>query len=188
MVSGLARLAGIGVVALAALSGVPALGAGLVDEIRVGALRHDAGVFGSHKEDGADINAELRFASPGFLRFLGAPRPDLGVSVNTDGNTSQIYGGLVWTVFPFSNWAQSGAGLFVEGGLGFAVHDGKLDTQRLDRKALGERALFHLSAEVGWSFDGVNSLSVLLDHMSNANLGPRNEGLDTLGLRFGHKF
>jgi hypothetical protein len=185
------RSVALGLAALTPLLAAPeraTAAEGVFDELRVGLLRHDAGVFGNHLESGVDFNGEIRFTSPGALAFLGAPRPAIGLSVNSDGNTDQLYAGLVWTVFPFNGWRPVGEGLFLDAGLGGAVHDGKLDTFDPDRKALGSRVLFHLSLELGWSFDGRNSLGILLDHMSNANLASRNEGLDTLGVRYGYKF
>src|SRR4051794_22063564 len=96
----LLSLACAGVLTL--MAGAASAAEGVFDEVRVGLFRHDAGVFGNNREDGVDFNGEIRFVSPSFLKMLGSPRPDLGFSVNSDGNTSQIYGGLIWTVFPFS--------------------------------------------------------------------------------------
>src|SRR5947209_400658 len=63
----------------------------IVDELLLGVLAHDAGVFGTHKEGGADFNGEVRFVSPDFLAPILAPRPHLGVTVNSEGNTNQVY-------------------------------------------------------------------------------------------------
>src|SRR5438477_2039750 len=55
--------------------------AGLIDEARLGVLDHDIGLFDHHAEHGVDVNGELLFASPGLFAPIGAPHPNLGVSV-----------------------------------------------------------------------------------------------------------
>jgi lipid A 3-O-deacylase len=161
---------------------------GIVDEIRLGVLWHDVGVFGTSKERGADLNAELRFVSPAFLEPLLSPRPHLGVSVNTDGDTDQAYAGLTWTFTLFRQLLNPVDSLFLDASLGGAVHDGKLSTRDPHRKNLGSRFLFRESLEIGYRFTPAQSVSVILDHISNADLASRNEGLDNLGLRYGLKF
>ena len=69
---------------------------GFLSEMRIGVMAHDVGAFGRNKEEGPDINAELLFVSPEFLELIYAPRPHLGISANTSGDTSQIYAGLTW--------------------------------------------------------------------------------------------
>ena len=86
-------------------------------------------------------------------------------------------------------WRADGAdGLFLDASLGGSAHNGKLDTTDPDRKSLGSPVLFRESLELGYRFAEVHSLSVMLDHISNADLADRNEGLDTLGIRCGLKF
>ena len=174
--------------ALALLAAPGAASAQVVDEVRLGVLAHDIGLFGSNAEDGADLNAEVRFVSPSFLRWAFSPRPHLGVSINTSGATDQLYFGLTWTATLFRDVILRGDGFFVELGLGGAVHDGKIDTTRVDRKSLGSRVLFRESLEFGWAFTPSQSVSFMLDHISNANLADRNEGLDNFGIRYGLKF
>lgn len=161
---------------------------GFLDELKLGVLRHDAGVFGNHKEDGADINLEARFVSPEFLHPLLAPRPHLGLSLNTDGNTNQVYAGLTWTFTLFRGLFSTSDSLYLDASIGGAAHDGKLDTEAPGRKSLGSRFLFRESLELGYSFTPSQSISIMLDHVSNANLANRNEGLDNLGVRYGIKF
>jgi lipid A 3-O-deacylase len=161
---------------------------GLIDELRLGVLRHDAGIFGTHKEAGVDLNGELRFVSPDILKAIWAPRPHVGVSVNTIGNTSQAYAGLTWTFTLADGLVRANDRLFLDVSFGGAVHDGDIHTENDERKALGSRVLFHGALELGWAFTPGQSISILLDHMSNANLGSKNEGLDNLGLRYGIKF
>ena len=72
--------------------------------------------------------------------------------------------------------------------LGGAVHDGELNAEKPDRKQLGSRILFHEYVEAGFRVTPVLSLSVFLDHMSNADLARHNAGMTNVGLRTGFKF
>jgi lipid A 3-O-deacylase len=152
-----------------------------MSEIRIGALVHDIGPFSSNEEDGFDGNIEVLFVSPGFLDIIWAPRPHLGLSVNSVGDTSQVYAGLSWE---WSFWGHWFAGF----SLGGSVHDGKFVTNRIDRKELGCRVLFRESIEVGYRFGGKHAISGFLDHISNANICDKNEGLETTGIRYGYMF
>lgn len=82
------------------------------------------------------------------------------------------------------------AGPFVAGSLGLAIHDGELDTERSDRKALGGRVLFRESVEIGYRFGEAHrhAVSVMLSHISNAGIYERNEGMDTIAARYGIRF
>lgn len=153
----------------------------VLSEVRIGALVHDIGPFSSNEEDGFDGNFELLFVSPDFLEIIWAPRPHVGLSVNSSGDTSQVYAGLSWE---WSFWRYWFAGF----SLGGSVHDGKFTTNRIDRKELGCRVLFRESIEVGYRFAGKHSISGFLDHISNANICDKNEGLETTGIRYGYKF
>lgn len=152
-----------------------------LSEVRVGGLYHDPGIFGNRKEKGGDGNLEVLFASPEFLAPIWAPRPHLGTSINTAGDTSQVYAGLTWS---FNLWQS----LFLDLSEGPSLNDGELDKKYPDRKALGSHILFREQASLGWQFDGHNSLSVMLDHISNASLARYNQGMETIGLRYGYRF
>lgn len=154
---------------------------GLVSELRGGLLAHDYGPFSRNEEDGVDVNLEVLFVSPNFLRFLWSPRPHLGATINTAGDTSQLYFGLSWEWTFWDSW-------FAGFSLGGAVHDGKLETNQVDRKELGCRILFRESVEGGYRFNGRHSISLFLDHISNAKLCSRNEGLENVGIRYGYRF
>ena len=80
------------------------------------------------------------------------------------------------------------AGIFFALGLGAAVHDGNLAPTEADRKALGSRILFHIPAEIGWRWDGHNSVSLYFEHISNGYTQTYNEGLDAIGVRYGYRF
>ncbi len=150
-------------------------------ELRLGVLAHDVGVFGGEHEAGADVDAEVLFESPRVLAPIWSPRPHLGISVNSAGDTSQAYAGLTWT------W-DFGGRLFAAFSLGGAVHDGKLGTARQDRVSLGSRVLFRESLSVGVWVTERQNLTLVLAHISNANLAEHNEGMDQFGLRWGYRF
>ncbi len=154
---------------------------GVVSEIRLGALVHDEGPISQDVEDGYDGNLEILFLSPDFLDIVWAPRPHLGATVNSGSDTSQVYTGLSWEWSFWGNW-------FAGFSLGGSVHDGKLKTVRSDRKELGCRLLFRESVEFGYRFGGRHGMSLFLDHISNANICDRNEGLDNFGIRYGYLF
>ena len=159
----------------------------LFNEIRLGFLRHDAAIFGSRKEEGFDISLELLFRSPGFLDVLGAPRPHIAGVLNTAGDTNQVYFGLAWQWedVVFEN-------VFAGFSLGFSYHDGALtrfDPDDIDQgKEFGHRLLFREAVEIGYAITEHHRLSFMIDHISNANIANNNEGLDSVGIRYGYKF
>jgi lipid A 3-O-deacylase len=163
---------------------------GWIDEIKLGVLAHDIRVFGLGRpgETGADLNLEVLFPSPAFFRMLGAPRPHLGVSINTAGQTNYGYIGITWSGRPWRSLLTLPEGLFVAGSLGGAAHDGYLNTAPPGRKRLGSRLQFRESAEVGYQLTRRISVSALFDHLSNAGLAHHNQSLNNLGVRVGVTF
>ena len=162
-----------------------------VDEVKLGALSHDVGFLGHHVESGTDVNIEMLFTPPEILGFLGSPRPHIGADINTDGNTSDGYFGLTWGIMLIQNLFQGGDGIFANGSLGGAIHDGSPLTgavQPPGHKLLGSRILFRESAELGYAINPQVNVSAFLDHISNANLAPRNAGITSAGARLGFKF
>ncbi len=153
-----------------------------VEETRFGLLYHDVGIWGgSSQEGGTDINGELIFSAAAPL-LAGVIRPNLGVSVNTSGGTSKLYMGGFWQYRWQGPW-------FVDLGLSLAIHNGETRSEPAsEMNQLGSRILFRLSCEAGFSLTEHHQLSLLFDHMSNAYLADPNEGLDTLGLRYGYRF
>jgi lipid A 3-O-deacylase len=166
----------------------PALAGGIVDEVKAGVLAHDIGFLGDPVEGGADIVAEVLFKSPDFLQVIGAPRPTIGGSVNTNGKTDYLYFDMTWTATVWQPIAQQG-GIYVGGFLGGAVHDGRLvgnDTN--GNKDLGTRALFHLGAEASYHITPVYSVEAYFSHLSNAYTSSHNPGLNNVGVRAGFRF
>ena len=154
---------------------------GILAEARLGLMAHDVGVFGTSKEDGVDIDLDVLFVSPKLLEAILSPEPELGITLNTQGDTSQLYGGLAWD---WTFWDP----FFVEGTLGLSLHDGELSKSKPDRKDLGCRVLFRESASLGLQFLERHRLMLALAHISNAALCDNNGGLDTVGVRYGFKF
>ena len=161
---------------------------GWIDQVTLGVLAHDIHFLGNHVEPGADLNVEVLFPSPALLRILGAPRPHLGLSLNTAGATDYAYVGLTWSGRPWHSLLALPEGLFVAGSLGGGVHDGHRNTVLPERKSLGSRLLFRESVEAGYQLTRQVSLSVMLDHLSNAGLAPHNPGLTNVGARIGVTF
>jgi len=162
------------------------------DEIRVGVYKHDASILGHQKERGEDINVEILFTSPVVLEKIASPRPNLGGLVNTAGQTDQLYTGLTWTWDFLQDVLTGGDGFYLEGTLGISLHNGNIsvsepaDTQQ--DKSLGSRVLFREDVDIGYRFTPRWSLAISYNHISNANLAKRNEGLNDFGVRVGFKF
>lgn len=156
---------------------------GWLYEIRVGVLAHDVDGLrsGLRKEGGVDFNAEIIFRHPSFPLLLGTVRPNSGLSINNRGDTSKVYGGLLWEI-------EMESGMFLSLGIGVAVHDGELETSEEDKKGLGSRVLFRIPIEFGYELNRRHRVSIGFDHVSNAYLAHPNEGLDTFGLRYGYRF
>lgn len=68
------------------------------------------------------------------------------------------------------------------------MHDGELRTRRRGKKALGSRVLLRIPIEFGYQLTEHHRLSLMFAHVSNADLADPNQGLDTLGIRYGYWF
>ncbi|MBW1692780.1 MAG: acyloxyacyl hydrolase [Deltaproteobacteria bacterium] len=147
-------------------------------EVSIGLLAHDVDNLWSRskKESGVDVNAEMIFKRPRRDVLHGRIRPNLGISVNNQGGTSKIYGGILWELASKS--------LFFNIGIGVALHDGELEAKKDDKKGFGARVLFRIPIETGLTIHGRHRFSILFEHISNGYLAHPNEGLDSLGLRY----
>jgi lipid A 3-O-deacylase len=161
---------------------------GIVDEVKLGVLAHDITLGGKSVESGADLNGEILFNGPSFLDYIGAPRPHLGLAINTDGNTDQAYFGLTWGLPLLKSIFGHSDSLTIYGSLGGALQDGYEDSAPPGRKKLGSVALFRESIELGYQITPVYSISAIVDHISNADLGSHNAGITSAGARIGIKF
>lgn len=162
----------------------------IVDEVKAGVVAHDIGFLTHHVESGDDVNLEILFTSPDLLSVIGSPRPHIGADINDAGNTSDGYFGLTWGISLIQNLFRPGDYIFVLGSLGFAGQDGYINTvpDEATRKRLGSPILFRESADIGYQVTPVISVSAILDHISNANLGKHNAGITSAGARLGVKF
>ena len=156
-------------------------GYGILSEIRLGAFAHDQGPFSHQKEGGVDANLEALFVSPDFFGPIFSPRPHVGISANTSGDTSQVYLGLTWEWEFLEN-------AFFDFAWGGAVHDGENAEVDPEKKALGCSVLFREAIDIGYRFQGKHGVMVHLDHISNAKLCKKNEGLESVGVRYGYRF
>jgi lipid A 3-O-deacylase len=161
---------------------------GIINEFKTGLLAHDVGFLGDHTERGFDVNLEMLFNSPDILAIIGSPRPHIGGDYNTAGQTSDVFTGLTWGISLIQNLFRPGDAIFMTGSLGGAYQDGYIDNAPLGRKRLGSPILFRESAELGYQVTPVISVSAILEHISNANLGQHNAGITSAGARLGFKF
>jgi hypothetical protein len=145
--------------------------------MRLGLVGHDGKPISSGIEAGAAVNGEL-FLQPFFTSSDGilALKPSIGGSVSLSGDTSYGFIDLTAALKP-------GDPFFIDFGGGVAVHDGHDHPGPLDRKDLGSRVLFHVSADIGARITDHLGLSLYFDHLSNAGLARNNQGLETIGLR-----
>ncbi len=174
---------------LSAISPLPAVADDrVIDEVKLGGLAHDVGFLTHHVETGPNVNLEVLFTSPDILKIIGSPRLHVGGDINTNGMTSNGYFGLTWSATLVQGVVNPNDGIFISGSFGGAIQDGYIDTAPPGRKRLGSRILFRESAELGYQITPVISVSAMLDHMSNADLGRHNAGITSVGGRIGFKF
>ncbi len=163
----------------------------LLDEIRLGIFQHDAGLIGTRKEDGTDFAAEVLTGPLVKIRLLGAPRLVLGGAINSAGQTDQAYFGIVgqWTL---ARWLLSRKDAFYfEATIGGGWNDGKIDVigtpLEASWKSHGSHYLIRSGAYLGYRFDPRWSIAFGINHISNAGLARRNEGMNDVGLVLGVK-
>lgn len=151
-------------------------------EARLGVLSYDSGIFSPQEQTGVVINGEFLFPSPGFLEWLGSPRPYIGFDYAPKSlQTDFIYAGFNWEAYVTKR-------IYLTGSLGGAVHNAPNLLNPVAYKALGCRALFHLAAGVGYDITDHVTVQLYADHFSNANTCPRNAGQEAAGIRFGYRF
>jgi lipid A 3-O-deacylase len=155
---------------------------GFIHEFKVGFLKHDVDNLWSSfsRESGWDLDLELSF-TPSVELWGGKVRPALGGSLNSSGHTNNIYLDGRWEY-------ELNESLYTAVGIGLTVHNGEKHLIRNDRKALGSKLLLHFPIELGYRLDDHNSISAYFDHMSNGYTQSENEGMDSLGLRYGYRF
>ncbi|WP_135075352.1 acyloxyacyl hydrolase [Terasakiella sp. SH-1] len=156
--------------------------ADMIKEVKLGLLDHDTDNLwsGFNREGGLDINGEVILNHD--LNFWGGTMsPAIGLSVNSQGDTSKAYLDARWQ----KEFADD---FYFALGVGGAVHNGNKKLTNVKRKALGSKVLFHFPIELGYHITETTNVSLFFDHVSNAWLASPNEGMDTLGIRIGFKF
>ncbi len=164
---------------------------GLIDEIRFGLYQHDTGLIGTQKEHGVD--SELEFLSHALtsLSLIGSPRIVVGGVVNSAGQTDQAYIGLDAQWHFVHGVITPDDSFFLEGNVGGSWNDGKTDVigTPLEQhwKSHGSHYLIRSGIDLGYSLNSNWSIAISFNHISNAGLASRNEGMNDLGLRVGRK-
>ncbi|MFC1494141.1 acyloxyacyl hydrolase [Thermodesulfobacteriota bacterium] len=149
----------------------------------MGIFAHDVdGLWsGQQKESGVDYNFEILLKHPRFSFFWGTVYPNSGLSINDRGDTNKLYLGLLWE-------HQMQSGMFLNLGIGVALHDGKLETSEENKKEFGSHVLFRIPIEIGYALNKRHRLLITFEHISNAYLADPNEGMDSLGLKYSYRF
>lgn len=187
---------------LPTLAAAAIAGPATAGEVFAGVYSHDVddGISYGQFEDGAQIVFGARTTALDELKLLGRPRVHLLVGVNTSGGTSYAATGLSWR-FELTNR------LYVQPGVGVAVHDGKVNLpsptepglspeERLRRQRdfrtkldLGSRALFEPELSIGWRATRRMSVELSWIHVSHAKLADNyNPGLGDVGMRLLYRY
>jgi len=183
--------------AAAAIAGPAAAG-----EVFAGVYAHDVddGISYGQFEDGAQIVVGARTTALDELKFLGRPRVHLLAGVNTSGGTNYVATGLAWRF-------NVNERLYVQPGIGIAMHDGKVNLpspdepglspeERLKRQRdfqtkldLGSRVLFEPELSIGWKATRRLSVELSWIHVSHAKLADNyNPGLGDVGIRLLYRY
>ncbi len=143
------------------------------------------GVLTRREDNGFVVNGEVLFPSPGFLSFIGSPRPYIGTDVAfvDDGATTVnvAYAGLNWQV----HWTER---FYTSASLGGSVNNADLSNGSPNHWGVGCNTLFHVGASAGVDVTERVSVEAYTNHFSNANQCFSNGGLESSGLRAGLKF
>lgn len=165
--------------------------AGVVDELRIGLNAHDVhhaalpflvGEWDTSRVE--DVSFDVLFTSPDIdaFRWIGAPRPEIGATLNLAGRDSLVHANLTWQLPVFDT------PFYLEAGLGAAIHDGALTGAEPGRKNFGCRVNFYERWGVGAHLGENATATVTYEHTSNNDWCEANDGLSNVGLRLGWKF
>ena len=131
-------------------------------------LSFAAGYFDLMQGDGA---AQFSLEYRGSDVWEGL-RPVIGVSVDAEGGIYG-YGGANWDLYLSESWILSPN--FMVGG----YHQG-------DSKDLGHALEFRSGLEIDYEFDNDSRLGMTFNHVSNASIGDKNPGAESLMLIYSH--
>lgn len=167
--------------------------ADIIDEVRIGIHAHDVSYAALPFKVGdwnlsqiEDLSFDVLFTSPDIdaFRWIGAPRPDLGVTINLDGQDSLAHLGLTWHLPVFDT------PFYVEGTFGGAIHNGYLTNSPdpSQRANFGCRVNFYERYGVGANLSETMTATLTYEHTSNNGWCDANQGLSNFGVRLGWKF
>jgi lipid A 3-O-deacylase len=130
------------------------------------------------------VSLDILFVSPDIdvFRWVGSPRPELGVSANLAGRDSMAHLGLTWQVPLFET------PFYLEGSFGAAVHNGALSGAAPGRQNFGCHVNFYERYGVGANVSDSVTATLAYEHTSNGGLCSPNDGLSNLGFRLGVRF
>lgn len=169
-----------------------AAAAQMLDQVWVGALAHDITDIGHGRESaGADLQLEVDTVKPRVLRFLGAPRVDAAIALNSAGTTNFGGVGLVWDRRLSGRlYGTLQLGVDYTDGVTEVIQGPAGDSERRHRLLLGSRTLFQEAVGLNWRLSDRWSLGGEYVHLSNGGLlgHHHNQGLNDLGLRLGYRF
>lgn len=162
-----------------------------VSEVRVGVFAHkvttaflpfNPGWIGLDRIE--DLHLEVLFTSPDhdFVRWIGAPRPNLGVTFGRNGVESLLHLGLTWQLPIFDT------PLFIEGTFGAAITNGALSDVVAPLSNFGCPVGFYENASLGINLSDNVTAMITYEHTSNLSICTPNDGLSNLGIRIGYKF
>ncbi len=174
----------------------PVATAEIVDSVRLGVMDHNIKVIdgkNADKEDGVNINGEIRFSQFDFLGETWSPYPFVMASVNTAGETSYGAVGLEWDFEFLDGW-------HFEPGVGYTIHNGELEgegataAERAEfgsqHVLLGSRDLFRTSFILTRDINEDWAVQLVFEHLSHGQIlgNGRNQGLDEFGFRIARNF
>jgi hypothetical protein len=172
---------------LAATAALAFGGAAQAGELGVGIGAHDVDLWKSECcfESGTNFEVHARTERLGNIpEGLGAFRLWASGSVNSDGGTNYIAGGLMRRFW-------DGEKVYAQLSVGLGIHDGPGgDVQKEpDRIYFGSRVLIASEAAIGVRLNDAWSTEAAYFHMSHAGLaGDQNPGLDVISVRLIRKF
>lgn len=131
-----------------------------------------------------DVSFDLLFHSPDLdvFRWVGSPRPEVGATINFDGQDSLAHLALTWQLPLFET------PLYLEGSFGAAVHNGALTGAAPGRKNFGCQVNFYERFGIGAHVGDNVTATLTYEHTSNNDWCQANDGLSNFGLRVGWKF
>lgn len=180
-----------GLAALACAAPRPAA-ARVLDEVWIGAFAHDVTDIGRGREsNGADVELEVDTVKPAALRFLGAPRINATLALNSRGTTNFGGVGLVWDRRLSGRlYGSVQFGVDYTDGVTDVTHGPTGDIESHHRLLLGTRTLFREAAGLNWRLSDHWLLGGEFVHLSNGGLDGHhhNQGVNDLGLRLGYRF